>query len=128
MSELKHRVDELEQRNRALEESLRINISNKEGCSSFNQRHEEHQATSVYISDVIVLEQSKKIPNHVDMRINVQIDPLSSPTNLIIVLLQQLRELQLEVVSIEYNVQQFKLEAHLLITQIKVYSISSLNP
>lgn len=119
MSELKHRVDELEQRNRALEESLRIIISNKEGCSSFDQRHEDHQATLVYISDEVVLEQSKKIPNHVDMRINVQIDPLSSPTNLTIILLQRLRELQLEVISIEYNVQQFKFEAHLLITQIK---------
>ena len=128
MSELKHRLDDLKQRNCALEESLRINISNKEECSSFNQRHEEHQAALVNISDVVGLEQSKKIPNHVDMRINVQIDPLSSPTYLIIVLLQQLRELQLEVVSIEYNVQQFKLEANLLLTQIKVYSIPSLNP
>jgi len=117
MSELKHRVEELEQTNRALEESLRVNISKKKGCTSFDQRLEEQHGTFVYSSDEVVLEQSKKIPNQVDMRINVQIDPLSSPTSFMIVLLERLRELQLEVVSVESTVQQFYLEAHLLITQ-----------
>jgi hypothetical protein len=69
MSELKLRVDDLEQRNHALEESLRINISKKEGSTSFDLRLEENQATLLYSSDEVVLEQSKEIPNHVDMRI-----------------------------------------------------------
>jgi len=119
MSELKLRVDELEQRNHALEESLRINISKKEGSTSFDLRLEENQATLLYSSDEVVLEQSKEIPNHVDMRINVRIDPLSSPTSLMIVLLERLRELQLELVSVQSNVQPFKLEVRLLITVIK---------
>jgi hypothetical protein len=112
-------VEELQQRNRALEESLRLDISRKEECSSFDQRHEEHQATLVYRSDEVILKQSKNMPNQVDMQINVQIDPLSSPTNLMIVLLERLRELQLEVVTVQSNIQPFNLEAHFLLTQIK---------
>jgi hypothetical protein len=56
------------------------------------------------------------------LQINVQIDPLSSPTSLMIVLLERLRELQLELVSVQSNVQPFKLEVRLLITVIKVYT------
>jgi hypothetical protein len=100
ISDLKRRESELELRNCALEELLRMNISKNEGCSSFDRIHEEHQATLIYVSDEVVLEQSKKIPNQVHMRINVQIDPLSSPTNLIIVLLERLKELQLEVILV----------------------------
>jgi len=89
------------------------------GCNSFDQRFEEDQATLVYSNDEVVLEQSKNMPNQVNMRINVQIDPLSSPTSLIIVLLERLRELQLEVTTVQSNIQTFKFQAHLLITQIK---------
>ena len=127
MSELKRRVDELEQRNRALEESWRINISKEEDCSSFDQKHEEHETTLVYTSDEVVLRQSKNMPDQLDMRLNVQIDTLSSPTNLTIVLLERLRELQLEVVSVQSNAQPFNLKAHLLLTQTKVYTIPNLN-
>jgi hypothetical protein len=89
----------------------------KEGCTSFDQRLEENHGTLVYSSDEVVLEKSDKIPNQVDMLINVEIDPLSIPTSLILFLLERLRELQLEVISVESNVQPFNLEAHLLITQ-----------
>jgi hypothetical protein len=119
MSELKRQVDELEQRNRALKESLRRNISNKERCSSLDLRHDENLTKIVYSSDEVVLRQSENIPNQLDIRINVQIDPLSSPTNFVIFLLERLRELQLEVVSVEYSIQTFKFQAHLLIKQIE---------
>lgn len=119
MSELKRRVEELEHRNRALEESLRVKFSKKEGCTSFDERHEEHEATLVYKCDEFTLKQSKNMPNQADMRINVQIDPLSSRTNLIILLLERLRELQLEVASVQSNVQPLNLEAHFILIQPK---------
>lgn len=121
MSELKRREDELQQRNRALEESLKRIISEKEGCSSLGPRHDEHLTNIVYSSDEVVLAQSENISNQLEIRINVQIDPLSSPTGLVILLLQRLRELQLEVVSVETDIETFKFQVHLVIKQIEGY-------
>eukprot|EP01018_Ginkgo_biloba_P031718 Gb_09710 [translate_table: standard] len=107
LNELKLHIDILEERNRSLEASLRKD--QKQG-SSFESQEE---ATSVYRGDGVVVQQSN-IPDQVEMGINVQ-RPFSNPTNMIITLLECLRELQLEVLSIQSDVQAFQFQANLVI-------------
>ncbi|GLJ23385.1 hypothetical protein SUGI_0442460 [Cryptomeria japonica] len=115
LQELKLRVDELEQQNQILQESVSTN--KEEGSRGFESTEQSCNSDNrvIYSSDEVTLEQWKKNPCQVNMKIIIQKDKVLCPASLLIKQLDLLRSKQMEVLSIQSQTQPFQFLSEILL-------------
>ncbi|GLJ23384.1 hypothetical protein SUGI_0442430 [Cryptomeria japonica] len=115
LQELKLRVDELEQQNQILQEPA--STHKEEGSKWFESTEQSYNSDNrvIYSSDEVTLEQWKKSPCQVNMKIILQKDKVLCPASLLIKLLDLSRSKQMEVLSMQSQTHPFQFRSDILL-------------
>ncbi|XP_057813560.2 uncharacterized protein LOC131027493 isoform X2 [Cryptomeria japonica] len=113
--ELKLRVAELEQQNQILQESA--SRHKEEGSKWFESTEKSCNSDIrvIYSSDEVTLEQWKKSPCQVNMKIIIQKDKILCPASLLIKQLDLLKSKQMEVLSMQSQTEPFQFRSDILL-------------